>query len=259
MMNRGSRVPAVAGLLAGIIFALWTAPAEAQIPDKFTNLKVLPKDIGKQELVDTMRGYASALGVRCGFCHARPDGNPSAEFDWASDAKPEKTTARIMMQMVELINTKELPKVTVKRATEDDVSCRTCHHGLSRPALIEDVLADEYKAGGFDSLSTKYESLRKEYYGTDSYNFGEEMLPQLGEKLAGRDDPQLMLKFVEYNLRWFPDSGSTYLALGQVHAMLGDRKTAMENAQKAMELDPAIKEHAERFIRSLQGTGGKPD
>ena len=34
-------------------------------PDSFTNLKVLPKTIGKQELVATMRGFALGLGVRC--------------------------------------------------------------------------------------------------------------------------------------------------------------------------------------------------
>jgi thioredoxin reductase len=45
------------------------APVPGQIPDKFTNLKVLPKDISKQELQSTMRGFAFALGVRCEHCH----------------------------------------------------------------------------------------------------------------------------------------------------------------------------------------------
>ncbi len=38
--------------------------AAAQIPDKFTNLKVLPKDISKGELVGIMRAFSGALGVR---------------------------------------------------------------------------------------------------------------------------------------------------------------------------------------------------
>ena len=60
--------------------ALWTCiafaallligtPATAQFPDKFRNLKVLPKDISKHELESTMRGFAFALGVRCDHCH----------------------------------------------------------------------------------------------------------------------------------------------------------------------------------------------
>ncbi|HEX3661836.1 MAG TPA: hypothetical protein VHU89_10420, partial [Acidobacteriaceae bacterium] len=35
---------------------------------KPVNLKVLPKNIAPEELREIMRGYAGALGVRCGFC-----------------------------------------------------------------------------------------------------------------------------------------------------------------------------------------------
>ncbi len=37
---------------------LWGAAAQSQLPDRFTNLKVLPKDISKAELQSTMRGFA---------------------------------------------------------------------------------------------------------------------------------------------------------------------------------------------------------
>ncbi|MGB8131789.1 MAG: hypothetical protein WCG81_18525, partial [Candidatus Angelobacter sp.] len=36
--------------------------ATAQIPDKFTNLQVLPKETSKAELVSIMRNYAGDLG-----------------------------------------------------------------------------------------------------------------------------------------------------------------------------------------------------
>src|SRR5258708_32455280 len=51
-------IPLAALLLTG-------TPAAAQFPDKFTNLKVLPKDISKHEMESTMRSFAFALGVRC--------------------------------------------------------------------------------------------------------------------------------------------------------------------------------------------------
>jgi hypothetical protein len=51
------------------ILLLAGTPAAAQFPDKFTNLKVLPKDISKRELESTMRGFAFALSVRCDHCH----------------------------------------------------------------------------------------------------------------------------------------------------------------------------------------------
>ncbi|HXV14001.1 MAG TPA: c-type cytochrome, partial [Candidatus Krumholzibacteria bacterium] len=53
-----------------VFAAAWIAvPAPAQIPDTFTNLKVLPKDIQKAELVGIMRGFSMALNVRCTHCH----------------------------------------------------------------------------------------------------------------------------------------------------------------------------------------------
>lgn len=33
------------------------------------NLKVLPKDISAKELGETMKGFATGLGVRCETCH----------------------------------------------------------------------------------------------------------------------------------------------------------------------------------------------
>src|SRR5215510_1479275 len=34
------------------------------------NLKVLPADIPQAQLLQTMQGFAQALGVQCGYCHA---------------------------------------------------------------------------------------------------------------------------------------------------------------------------------------------
>ena len=62
--------------LAGCCLAallLMTAPLCAQVPDEFTNLKVLDKDIGKQDLIGIMKGWAGGLGVRCNHCHVGPD------------------------------------------------------------------------------------------------------------------------------------------------------------------------------------------
>src|SRR5438552_2693789 len=58
--------PAVSGLLA-------IRPVLAQEQEKFTNLKVFPKDISPQELRSTMSTFTRALGVRCNFCHALPE------------------------------------------------------------------------------------------------------------------------------------------------------------------------------------------
>jgi hypothetical protein len=244
-------------LICTMFFILFTAIAAdrggAQVPEKFTNLQVFPKEIGKQELVDAMREISSSLGVRCGYCHAEKEGGPGHEMDWASDALKAKTTARVMMQMTHTINATEIPKITTIHTDRLEVRCRTCHHGLPRPMLIEDVLTGAYQAAGFDSLKTKYEALRKQYYGTDAYNFGERMLPALGEKLAGKDKPQVMVGLAEYNLQWFPDSGIAHLILGQAKGSAGDKEGAVVEVKKAVELDPTLQENANWVLSRLQG------
>ena len=59
---------------AFLFLAFGASVALAQIPDKFTNLKVLPKDIAKRDLVETMRSFSMALGVTCQHCHVEKDG-----------------------------------------------------------------------------------------------------------------------------------------------------------------------------------------
>lgn len=108
------------------------APAFANPPHK--NLKVLPQDISGAELLGTMKFFAQSLGVRCSFCHVEKEGEPLSTFDFASDAKPEKRTAREMMAMVHRINT------DYADITEGKVTCFTCHRGstgpLSRPPAV---------------------------------------------------------------------------------------------------------------------------
>ncbi len=103
-------------------------------PDKpeWKNLKVLPKNISKDELHKVMDEWEGALGVKCGFCHARD--NEAKKMDWVSDAKPEKEMARKMYTMTAKINKKYF------KADKDDkdgmmasVNCNTCHHGSAHP------------------------------------------------------------------------------------------------------------------------------
>jgi hypothetical protein len=117
--------------------ALFTAVAVAQqqppppgggmqVPDKFTNLKILPKDISKDDLVHTMRAFSAGLGVRCDFCHVLSQ----EKKDFAADTKPEKQMARGMMKMVHQLNTQDFNYKDAPKAT-----CFMCHHGEKKPQL----------------------------------------------------------------------------------------------------------------------------
>lgn len=95
-----------------------------------TNLQVLPKDISQQDLMRTMRGFTTDLGVRCNFCHANDPQTQRTNF--ALDTKPEKSTARLMIQMTQTINTQYLAKLP---AGDAKITCYTCHRGSSMPDL----------------------------------------------------------------------------------------------------------------------------
>jgi hypothetical protein len=73
----------------------------------------------------------TALGVGCGFCHAR--GN------FASENNPRKATARKMLEMTKGINTQFFAeyKPAAGQSTLGRVTCFTCHQGNERPKLPE--------------------------------------------------------------------------------------------------------------------------
>ena len=99
----------------------------------FKNLKVLPKNISQKQLSAIMVDqFQDELGVSCNFCHS--ENKETHKPDYASDEKPEKQIARLMMRMTIGINRKYFK---IRHAMTGDstgiVSCGTCHQGKPRP------------------------------------------------------------------------------------------------------------------------------
>ncbi|HEX5432354.1 MAG TPA: c-type cytochrome [Bryobacteraceae bacterium] len=84
------------------------------------NLKILTP----QNYLAAMQSFRTALGVQCTFCHV--------QGDFASDMKPQKNIARVMLQMTRDINTK-LHTAIPDSGNERLVSCYTCHRGSQKP------------------------------------------------------------------------------------------------------------------------------
>ena len=85
-----------------LLVLLLPLPAMAQWPPTSTrNLKVLPPDMPIAALVDTMASFTRALGVRCTYCHVGREGDPLDQYDFASDARQAKQTARDMLRMAQ--------------------------------------------------------------------------------------------------------------------------------------------------------------
>jgi predicted metal-binding protein len=111
--------------------AAFTPEQQQQQPRK-KNLKVLPQNISRDSLNRVMHEYNDALGVKCGFCHAAREGNPS-QMDFSSDAKPEKETTREMMRMTMELNRKYFTPGGDSTKVINAVSCNTCHRGAEHP------------------------------------------------------------------------------------------------------------------------------
>ncbi|QTE39816.1 c-type cytochrome [Mucilaginibacter sp. P25] len=119
--------------LALPVFLTAAATIRSSDSAKYTNLKVLPKNISSRDLQSIMADdFEDGLGVSCGFCHANaPDGHG---LDFASDAKPEKAITRTMMRMTLDLNKRWLQN---KHPRLGDpalvVQCSTCHKGQAFP------------------------------------------------------------------------------------------------------------------------------
>ena len=76
---------------------------------------------------EEMNFITQALGVTCGTCHVR--GN------FASDEKPEKLTARRMLEMTKGLNKQFFPDHKSKEGESvlGRVTCYTCHQGEQKP------------------------------------------------------------------------------------------------------------------------------
>ena len=131
-MKRSFCTFAFLGVLILVSAASMPQKQDEQKSFKGNNLKVLPKNISYEELDSIMDSFKDALGVKCGHCHASQKDNPR-KMDFASDAKPEKETARKMMRMTSRINKKYFNHSDGQAMVQ--VQCKTCHRGNTKPEI----------------------------------------------------------------------------------------------------------------------------
>jgi hypothetical protein len=118
------------GSIVTVAVAATTSPQEG-----FKNLKVLPKNIDSKTLSKIMvDDFTDGLGVSCSFCHAEEKN--SHRLDYASDEKPEKQVARIMMRMTLGINRKYFKLKHAELGNPMlEIKCESCHKGQPHPGL----------------------------------------------------------------------------------------------------------------------------
>jgi len=244
-------------LLLVLVLAIHVLPLYAQRwqwPDQASNLKVLPSTITGRDLQRTMFGFTSGLGVRCVFCHVGEEGKDLSTFDFASDNKPEKNTARTMIRMVAAINTDFLAALRKEKPAAQEVTCITCHRGNAQPIMLEDKLKATMDSSGVDSAISQYRALREQYYGGFTYNFKEPTLVRLAERLlADSTRVSSAIRILKLNIEWYPSFAGSYVRLGNIYEQQGNTQAAMENYEEAVKRDP----RDERVARMLERLKGK--
>jgi len=138
---------AMVALTGSLAMAQERAGAPAPPPEPH-NLKVLPANTTTAQLLPAMRAFSAALGTNCGYCHVwTGPGLPTN--DYASDAKPAKEVARVMLKMVGDIN--NTLKTNIKGKAANDITavqCMTCHRGKAIPELPPPAAPAAAPAGG---------------------------------------------------------------------------------------------------------------
>jgi hypothetical protein len=251
-MSVGSAVTRGAWLVALTLVLPTTATAQWP-PAEFTNLQVLPEDISLGELVATMRGFASGLGVRCNHCHVGTDPQDLSTFDFASDDKLAKRKARVMLQMVLHINDPHLGDLEERVTPAVEVRCATCHHGLVVPRDIRDILTTMARDSGASAALTEYWRLREDYYGTYAYDFAPRVLSSVANQIASQD-PEGAILLLNANVELFPEFAFNHWSLGSIAEQQADTAAAISHFRDVVTLEPD-----NRFaVAKLNDLGAEP-
>jgi tetratricopeptide (TPR) repeat protein len=242
------------GFLVAALVAVCASSLGAQQwrwPDNPKNLKVLPSTTSAKDLQRTMFSFTSGLGVRCTYCHVGEEGRDFSQYDFPSDAKPEKGKARAMLTMVNAINTQYLAGLHQDKGTALAVSCITCHRGNVLPILLEDKLKQTFDAAGIDATLKQYKELRDQYYGGFTYNFKEGTLLRLADKIMeDTTKSEAAIQVLKLNIEMYPTFAFSYVHMASYFEAEGKIPEAIENYKQAIKLNPGderLKKQLERL------------
>ena len=244
MDGRRWRAIAIGGLaLAGV--ALPLTGQQWSWPERSENLQQLPADFPGERLRAVMTGFTRALGVRCAHCHVGDEGQPLSSFDFASDDKVEKRTAREMLALLGSVNS-HLQRI---EPTGEAVNmwCHTCHRGRARPQTLAEALLETYRADGVEAAVAEYGELRAGYYGRGTFDFSESSLNGIGYTLLREGDTPGAVAIFRLNAEQFPASANVWDSLAEAYMTAGSRELARISYRKSLELDPTNQNALERL------------
>ncbi|MGD8997073.1 MAG: MBL fold metallo-hydrolase [Anaerolineae bacterium] len=91
---------------------------------------------------------------------------------------------------------------------------------------------------GIAAALEQYQKLKTDQ--PDAYDFGENQLNMLGYHLLWRGLHEAAISVFELNIQVYPESANPYDSLGEAYATVGNKGLAIENYEKALELDSSL-------------------
>ena len=210
----------------------WTWPERAE------NLTELPADFPPERLSAVMRGFTSALGVRCSHCHVGEEGQPLSTFDFVSDANPNKDRARAMYRMLGLVND-QLDEIEPSGAERVNMWCHTCHNGKPRPQTLAEAVDERYRSEGGEAAWARFVELRDRYFGAAAYDFTAGSVDALGSAFLAQDDTATAHRFLEDNVARWPEHWQAQESAAGVWLARGDTARAVQHLERSLELLPS--------------------
>lgn len=257
-LARGLRLLSIGAALAGVAVSV-----EAQgkfPPDSLKNVQALPEGTTVKQVVETMRGFTRALGVRCTYCHVGTEGQPLEAMDFVADTKAAKKNARTMIRMTQAINKEQLPHLIERLEPNVTVSCATCHRGVTRPRSLIDELLAAYGKGGIDAATARFRELRQRYYGRAAYDFADVSLSEVANAVHETGNTPDAIKLLELNVELLPDSWFGYWRLAEMRAAAGQTESAITALERAIALQsrPDLVERLDALKKKAAAEKAKP-
>jgi hypothetical protein len=147
-----------------------------------------------------------------------------------------------------------LPHDHDQMAAKVEVTCSTCHRGVSRPVPLATLIQQTDSVAGLDSAVRAYRALRTRYYGRDSYDFGEQSLNIAAFRLARANKIDDALGLLRLNEELFPGSSGMYVFRGNILLMKNDTTGAAAAFREAVKRDSTNQEAKGR----LRAIGQRP-
>lgn len=175
-----------------------------------------------------MEAIAADLGVDCAYCHTR-----GAAPAPSAGGKLRLDVAREMIVMTAELNTRVQDTTGRPQAR---VRCVTCHRGVAIPRQLQDIVWQTTMEQGHEAAVAQYRDLRTRYYGRQSYDFGEDTLLLVADRIA-QTQPPAAIALARLNLEFFPRSARSYVTLAIAQSRT-DLAEAIGTLKTALEMNP---------------------